>query len=1166
VRYGNIPVSLYTGQVNVSIPLYHIKDPDFDIPLVLNYASDGFKPYKRAGWVGLNWSLGGVGVVTREIYGAPDDFTYYTEGNGDPYVGYLHATEQRGYDWDALYNFEINMQNIQNISCILPPFDEEEHNGNYDSEPDLFTFTLPGHSGRFMIDNHGNPICDHRGYTVDLSGIGDQNEDVGTEMQSTIVITAPDGYIYTFGGNINTLEFTIAINRNEHISSFIGINKPIQAWHLTSITAPNGRILTLNYANVSLSTTSPFWFSSRNDPSAGSAGDNPPGGGGNGGGGNSPPIDRIPGDGDQPATGSNSSDSRGTVDPNEYQATKLVFLHSIEIADTGLSLEFQQSIESCYTFFEEDLFYNNLSYQLDNLLVKQGNNTMFSYHLEYENRQHLRFLKQVTQPDGGIYILDYTHPTTYPILNVSTFDQGESIDDYGYYYTSSPSPRSLLNKITYPTGGDTTFEYEPHSYGKKVEIEVTETYEPQLQLENGNASGFRIKKMTHHSKVSGIANTTEVYTYKRPDSGIESGILLKTRPFISSGSTGITPIITRAWTHNYNIEEPHIGYSYVKVASSDSSYVQYRFSDYQLYPDTTGVNFYWCVPSYTLNSSQLVERSIGLAVANATLVASSYDKRGLMIQKSIFNSSGVEQQRTDYAYRGATMTSFIPADGQSLSELSPNYIVAFRGIPGGAMAMCFNLQTHPVIQERITSYFSDATSVVELRSYERNSFDCLTMQKNLTSKGDTLKQLFKYPTDLEAPTNPQNLYTRLVNRNIVDRIVEKEQYLNNTFLSAQKTVPKILANNDVVDDVVYTRKGSTEYEERARYYNYDAYGNPVYLKDIKGISKVLIWSYKGRYLVAEIMGATYNEVQTALGATPESVSSQVIPNMTTLDGLRATLPNALITTYTYSPLVGMTSTTAPNGATTYYDYDGFGRLKSIRDAAEDTLETYHYKYRNLDLPFQPTPPTYEPLQIVLYPADRYRVNIPGTFTAGISGGSGSVSRQWILKRGNTTLNTWQTTGNTLSHTFTQEREDYSMTLIVTDSITLESDTTSCGVVFKEYPLSFAVTDKYVDPWGNSWIEAVVTFENDGHAPGMEVDLTLETGSSTSCRFIIDVGGDKEETYELSSNDNLTVCASFDSELPVKMQFMGAVETNASITITSASELIGNPHELTLDSE
>ncbi len=67
---------------------------------------------------------------------------------------------------------------------------------------------------------------------------------------------------------------------------------------------------------------------------------------------------------------------------------------------------------------------------------------------------------------------------------------------------------------------------------------------------------------------------------------------------------------------------------------------------------------------------------------------------------------------------------------------------------------------------------------------------------------------------------------------------------------------------------------------------------------------------------------------------------------TLIDEVRLHPIDAQMTTYTYDPLVGMTSATAPpNNVTTYYDYDDFGRLKLVKDEEENTLKTYKYNYR-----------------------------------------------------------------------------------------------------------------------------------------------------------------------------------------------------------------------------
>ena len=92
---------------------------------------------------------------------------------------------------------------------------------------------------------------------------------------------------------------------------------------------------------------------------------------------------------------------------------------------------------------------------------------------------------------------------------------------------------------------------------------------------------------------------------------------------------------------------------------------------------------------------------------------------------------------------------------------------------------------------------------------------------------------------------------------------------------------------------------------------------------------VYLWSYNGQYPVAEIKGATYDQVKAALCMDPEVLSKESIPNMKLINSLRIKLPNASVSTYTFQPLVGMLTSTNPQGIITYYNYDSSGRLAQV---------------------------------------------------------------------------------------------------------------------------------------------------------------------------------------------------------------------------------------------
>lgn len=194
-KYGDIPVSYYTGVPNISIPIHTLEEGNLTLPISLSYHSSGVKVGEMSSWVGLGWSLQAGGMITRTTQGLRDETPagYYNKG-------------------DEL----VNPTNYASTSAYSVG---EVIRGSVDSEPDIFHFNFAGYSGKFAFDGDKTP------YFIPKQNL--KLEVLENDPFDGFVIITPDGTRYIFGEHNNiSLRETTEVN---------GYGANVSSWYLVKI-------------------------------------------------------------------------------------------------------------------------------------------------------------------------------------------------------------------------------------------------------------------------------------------------------------------------------------------------------------------------------------------------------------------------------------------------------------------------------------------------------------------------------------------------------------------------------------------------------------------------------------------------------------------------------------------------------------------------------------------------------------------------------------------------------------------------------------------------------------------------------------------------------------------------------------------------------------------
>jgi hypothetical protein len=223
-KYGDVPVSSFTGVPDVNIPIYTVKEGPLQLPISLSYHAGGVKLMEPASWVGLGWSLNAGGVITRSVQGAPDE--YGTSGASSQTFGHFSNYGFNNYlyldqDGDAPQG---NYQDWTNFA-----------NGNKDGVPDFFFFNFNGYAGKFYFSDDRTPvIVPQQDFKIDYT------YSPGESIQS-FTITTTDGTKYIFGDDGN-VQGTAPIEKTNPWSLDNGISssKVISSWYLNRIESADG--------------------------------------------------------------------------------------------------------------------------------------------------------------------------------------------------------------------------------------------------------------------------------------------------------------------------------------------------------------------------------------------------------------------------------------------------------------------------------------------------------------------------------------------------------------------------------------------------------------------------------------------------------------------------------------------------------------------------------------------------------------------------------------------------------------------------------------------------------------------------------------------------------------------------------------------------------------
>ena len=417
-------------------------------------------------------------------------------------------------------------------------------------------------------------------------------------------------------------------------------------------------------------------------------------------------------------------------------------------------------------------------------------------------------------------------------------------------------------------------------------------------------------------------------------------------------------LTTTSRSQNFLTQGSSVGYRNVKVFDSSGGSTNYTYYSPEDVPEPIEIFEY----PFTLD-----------------MPGNDY-KRGLIRKEVVFNNAGKELKQKDFLYEfveeqpvyagckvympqytnchltNSDVSNSLNSYGGYQNIMDPPSTIYYTSLCGGLYNSFINIrvQNYIVGWAKLNSvlakdfyYKGNVQSAVNMtETYTYDYSNRKIERKNVeNSLGETLSTIYYYPNNPLVSSRP--FVSELTARNIIGNPIVVETLEGNERLSTQETVFKDWdpgAGLHLSTELIKVSKGTAPPEIRIRYNDVDiATGNPLEVQQEGGTKISYLWGYNKTLPIAKIENASNAAIRTALGITDLTLVNEA--NLAAINNLRTLLPNAMVTTYTYKPLVGIASVTDPKGDKITYHYDSFKRLQFVKDKDGKILSENQYHYR-----------------------------------------------------------------------------------------------------------------------------------------------------------------------------------------------------------------------------